>query len=287
MEIKQLSKDILALSKVMISVSVTYTALAGYIITGAKPGIKLLALLPGVFILSSGASAFNHVLERKTDALMRRTSNRPIPSGRLKVSFALIFAMIATVTGSLLLLLNFHWIVAMLGICNLLWYNLVYTPLKRTTVWAVFVGTITGVVPFYMGYLSPELRFPSHEAHFIAFFLLIWQIPHFMLLLGIYGKEYENAGLASFSGKTNPKTLFRTALLWLMACCVTVFSFSVFGFFNHLWTIYLLTILSGLIFLFCLIAFFVNLQKFKFFFVVSNIMQLCIVTGLVLDTLAS
>jgi heme o synthase len=286
LEIKQVSKDILALSKVMISVSVTYTAFAGYIIAGAKSDIKLLALLPGVFVLSSGASAFNHVLERKTDALMGRTSSRPIPAGRLSVRFALTYAVLATLTACLVLLLNFHWMVAMLGICNLLWYNLVYTPLKRTTVWAVFVGTITGVVPFYMGYLAAVLRFPSHEAHFIAFFLLIWQIPHFMLLLGIYGKEYENAGLASFSGKTNPKTLFRTALLWLMACCVSVFSFSVFGFFNQLWTIYLLTILSGLVFLFCLIAFFVNIQKFKIFFVVSNIMQLCIVTGLVLDTLA-
>ena len=268
----------------MVSTSVTYTAFAGYIIAGKNPDPKLFAVLLGIFILSSGASAFNHIQERGTDARMARTSNRPLPSGRLSLKFTIWFALLATFLGSFILILTSGWIVGLLGLFNLLWYNLVYTPLKKVTVWAVFVGTITGVVPFYMGFLSGLNQVPGVEANFIAFFLFIWQIPHFMLLLGIYGHEYEMAGLASITAKTNEMNLFRMASLWLMACCVLALSFPLFNLLNYQTTAYVITTISGMVFVISIFSVFKKDEnKFKRLFLISNIMQTAIMTCFVLD----
>jgi heme o synthase len=283
---KQLIKDILSLSKVIVSLSVTYTAIAGYIIANHNVDIKLIFISFGVFILSSGASAFNHIQERKTDALMTRTQNRPIPTGRLSIKFALIFAIVSSIMGCIILFLSTNLIVVALGIFNLLWYNLVYTPLKRITVWAVFVGTLTGAIPFYMGYFSTVNQFPTPIANFIAIFLLIWQIPHFLLLLGIYGKEYEKAGLASITKKTADPNLYRLSVLWLMTCCIISLLLPLFSIINYKTTNYLIITISGIVFLTGFLSLFFSIQhKHKFLFIVSNLMQVAIITGLIIDNL--
>jgi heme o synthase len=283
---KQKFKDILSLSKVMVSLSVTYTGFAGYVIAGHIIDGKLFVVLLGIFLLSSGASAFNHIFERQTDALMERTRNRPIPAGRLSLKAAFNIAIINSIIGSSILFFSSGWLVAVLGIFNLIWYILVYTPLKKITVWAVFVGTITGVIPFYMGYLSFLLEFPSVKAHFIAIFLLVWQIPHFLLLLGIYGKEYEKAGLASITSKTKEPNLYRIAVLWLMACCTIALFFPIFNLNYYKTTVYIIIGILGLVFILSLMSLFFSLhQKYKILFIISNLMQLIIISCLMLDSL--
>ena len=270
----------------MVSTSVTYTAFAGYIIASGYPDSGMIFVLIGVYLLSSGAAAFNHYLERKTDLLMTRTKNRPLPSGRISNRFALLFALFCSISGSLLLFFNAGWLVLLLGIFNLVWYDFVYTPLKRTTVWAVFIGTITGIVPFYMGYLAALHQLPDPRANFIAVFLLIWQIPHFFMLLGIYGKEYELAGLASITKKTKEPNLFRLAALWLIACCILAFSFPVFRIMHFNSTAYVIVGISALVFIITLINLvFDHRKKYKLLFVLSNVMQLLIITSLVFDSL--
>jgi protoheme IX farnesyltransferase len=270
----------------MISVSVTYSSFAGYVIANHKIDFQIITLLLGVYILSSGASTFNQIAERKTDALMTRTQNRPIPAGRISLKIAVIFALIMSVSGSLILFLSFGWLVTLLGVFNLLWYNLVYTPLKKITVWAVFVGTITGVIPFYMGYLSVISDFPEHSAHFIAVFLLLWQIPHFFLLLGIYGKEYEMAGLASVTKRTSEVNLFKLSAIWIIAICIISIFLPMFHINHYKISGYFILGISGFVILMTVSSQILTfIKKFKLLFIVSNIMQLAIITCLILDSL--
>jgi protoheme IX farnesyltransferase len=270
----------------MVSLSVTYTGFAGYVIAGHIIDGKLFIVLLGIFLLSSGASAFNHIFERQTDALMERTRNRPIPAGRLSLKAAFYIAIINSIIGSLILFFSSGWLVAILGIFNLVWYDFIYTPLKKRTVWAVFVGTITGVIPFYMGYLSVLIEFPSVKAHFIAIFLLVWQIPHFMLLLGIYGKEYEKAGLASITSKTKEPNLYRIAVLWIIACCIISFLLPLFKISNYNTTNYLILVISGIVLLWAVLSLFYRIKrKYKLLFVVSNLMQMAIITLLLIDSM--
>jgi heme o synthase len=270
----------------MISISVTYTAFAGYVIAFHQIDLSLIPILFGVFVLSSGASALNQILERKTDALMPRTQNRPIPSGRISFKFSVSFVIFCSISGILLLFVFGNWIVASLGLLNLLWYDFVYTPLKKTTVWAVFVGTITGVVPFYMGYFSSIVEFPAPLANFIAIFLLVWQIPHFMLLLGIYGSEYEKAGLASITQKTNENNLFRLSILWQISCCLIALLFPLFNLNNYKTTGFIIVGVSVMVLFTNMISLKIRCNgKFKFLFIISNIMQLVIITSLVVDSL--
>jgi heme o synthase len=270
----------------MISVSVTYTAFAGYIIASHQIDFGVIPVLLGVYLLSSGASAFNQIAERKTDALMPRTKNRPVPSGRVSLKSAIVFALVMSIIGCFILAFNAGIVVTLLGIFNLLWYNLVYTPLKKRTVWAVFVGTITGVIPFYMGYLSIASEFPSTIANFIAIFLLIWQIPHFLLLLGIYGKEYEMAGLASMTKKTEESNLFKLSAIWMIACCIISMLLPLFQICNYRLTGNIIVLIALTVFVITLFSqVFVQNKKFRFLFIISNLMQLAIITCLVVDAL--
>jgi protoheme IX farnesyltransferase len=283
---KQYLKDILSLSKVMISISVTYTAFAGYVIARNYLDYRIIPVLLGVFILSSGASAINQIVERKTDALMERTKNRPIPSGRISPKHAFAFALICSISGVLLLYLFGGLIVAALGLFNLIWYDFVYTPLKRTTVWAVFIGTITGVVPLYMGYFSSLQEFPSPLANFMAIFLLVWQIPHFLLLLGIYGKEYETAGLATITKKTDISNLFRMSVVWQISSCMIALLFPLFRLNNFQLTSFSIIGISLIVLLINIISLFSKLNgRFKFLFILSNVMQLLIISSLVADNM--
>jgi heme o synthase len=270
----------------MVSLSVTYTAFAGYMIAGGIMSINLFAVLLGVFFLSSGASAINHLLEFKTDALMHRTRNRPLPTGRISHKFALLFALICSLTGIFLLGMYSSMMVVLLGIFNLIWYDFIYTPLKKKTVWAVFVGTITGVIPFYMGYLSATEQLPNYRANFIAFYLLIWQIPHFFLLLGIYGKEYEAAGLASVTRKTSDYTLFVLSVFWIAICCVVSVSFPAFGISHYKTSGYIIIAVSLIVLSISIILTGIKRKrKHKLLFILSNLMQVFILTTLIIDSM--
>ncbi|PKP39089.1 MAG: protoheme IX farnesyltransferase, partial [Bacteroidetes bacterium HGW-Bacteroidetes-15] len=137
-------RDILALSKPLVTLGVTITSLVGYIINARviNPP-ELFYLLAGVILMSSGAATFNHIIERKLDAQMLRTKNRPIASGRISVRAGSIVGTTFLIFGFAILYFLSNPICALLGAFNAVWYLLIYTPLKRISVWAVFVGSIT------------------------------------------------------------------------------------------------------------------------------------------------
>ncbi len=206
-----------SLSKIRISLSVTATTFTGYFVCTGSMSPSLLPLLAGIFLLSSGSAALNHYQERKTDSLMERTKSRPIPSGLVSPGAVLYFTVISTITGSLLLLSAFPPLILLLGLFNFLWYNAVYTPLKRITAFAVIPGSVTGGVPPLIGWLAGGGHWADPGIVVIVLFFIVGQIPHFWLLLLRYGREYEMAGLPSLTTLFSPVQINRISYTWIVA----------------------------------------------------------------------
>ncbi|MFZ4402453.1 MAG: protoheme IX farnesyltransferase, partial [Bacteroidales bacterium] len=204
---KNYLKIIMALIKFKVSIAVTFTAITGYIVYTGSFDIQVLYLFVSVFILAGGSSALNECQESKFDAVMARTKNRPIPTGKISINQAWIVSTIFVVVGLLLLYFIFNEITALLGFVNLIWYNLIYTNLKRVTSFAVVPGSLVGAIPAFMGWTAAGGSVFETTIVFIAFFMFIWQIPHFWLLMLKYGKEYEEAGFKTINQAVNPKNL--------------------------------------------------------------------------------
>jgi protoheme IX farnesyltransferase len=210
-------KTILSLLKYKVSVAVTFTALTGYLVCTGSFDLRILKLILGVFILAGGASALNQFQEREFDARMERTKHRPIPAGEIAPRKALLISILFIIAGLILLYAGFGFIPALLGLFNIVWYNLVYTTLKRITPFAVVPGSLVGAVPACIGWTSAGGYLFEPAIIFIALFLFIWQIPHFWLLMLKYGNEYQAAGFPTINQTIDPASLKRIILVWIVA----------------------------------------------------------------------
>lgn len=284
---KQKIKDILSLSKLIISASISFTTLTGYVLSKGSIDYFIVPALMGVFLLAAGASTFNHILERKTDALMPRTQNRPIPSGRVSVIEASIWASLFIVAGTTPLLIYTNPACAILGLFNALWYNLVYTPMKRVSTMALFAGTITGIIPFFIGTIAATNQAPQHIHLFIALYMFLWQIPHFLLLLCKYGIEYEKAGLASITKSTSIEKVLIISYTWMIASCIASLFIPIFGISHHLTTGIIITAIAIAVAIFILYSLFINrkIQDYKTAFIITNLMQSGFMIALIIDNL--
>jgi len=206
-----------ALIKYKVSIAVTFTAITGYIVYTGRVDFQIINLFLGVFFLASGSSAFNECQESKYDAKMPRTMNRPIPTGKLSLKAAIIISTLFCLTGVIILYLAFGEITAILGLINLVWYNLIYTYLKRVTSFAVVPGSMVGAIPALMGWTAAGGYVFETTIIFIAFFMFIWQIPHFWLLMLKYGKEYEDAGFKTINQAVTPGNLKLIIYSWVIA----------------------------------------------------------------------
>lgn len=208
--------SVLKLMKLKVSVAVTFTAIAGFIIYSHSIDTKLIYLIAGVLLLASGSSALNQVQESKYDALMPRTSMRPIPAGLLTAKQAFYLSVFFILLGSFILYAAFGYIPALLGLFNVLWYNGIYTPLKRITAFAVVPGSLVGAVPAYIGWAAAGGSVYDATITFVGLFLFIWQVPHFWLLMLKYGEEYKKAGFKTITGTFNPMTLPKIIFVWVL-----------------------------------------------------------------------
>jgi len=170
-----------------------------------------------IFLLAGGASALNECQESKYDALMDRTKNRPIPSGKISLQSAWFISSGFAILGVGLLYFLFNEVTALLGVINLVWYNIIYTNLKRVSSFAVVPGSMVGAIPALMGWTAAGGNWFDSSIVFIAFFLFIWQVPHFWLLMLKYGKEYEMAGFKTINQAVNPQNLKHLIYAWVLA----------------------------------------------------------------------
>jgi len=202
------------LTKWKLSLAVAFSAVTGYLIFTGDAGGSLIVVAPGVFLLSAGAAALNQYTERKSDALMARTAGRPLPSGRMAPGTAAAVAIGTLVSGALLLWFS-GLVPLLLGLANVLLYNVVYTGLKKVTALAIIPGALVGAVPPLIGYTAAGGVMTDTVIILFALFMFLWQMPHFWLLLVRYGSEYEKAGIRTIYGSMSTSQINRLVLLWI------------------------------------------------------------------------
>ena len=231
------------LGKVRITFFVAISTSVGYILYSGDLSWDMLFVGLGVFLLAVSSSAINHYQERETDALMERTKNRPIPSGRVKVGEVLIFAVIFALAGLWLIFETGYINGVFLGLLALVWYNVVYTPLKRKYAMAVVPGSLIGAIPPMIGWVAAGGGILDKQILAFALFFFIWQIPHFWLLLLIHGKDYESAGFPTLTKIFNSFQLSRITYVWISSLAVSCLLVPLFSISKNYFTI------VGLIFL--------------------------------------
>jgi heme o synthase len=185
-----------ALAKPDVSFLVVITTAAGYYM-GARGPVNWLHLLHTVFgtlLIAAGTAALNHYAERDSDRLMRRTASRPLPSGVLKPRQALAYGIALSVGGAFYLYFAAGALAAGLGAATCLGYLLAYTPLKKRTVWATFVGAFPGAMPPMIGWVAASGRLDL-GAWLLFAILFFWQFPHFHAIAWMYREDYARAGI--------------------------------------------------------------------------------------------
>ena len=222
-------KLLLEINKVRITFAVTLTMLAGYAL--AKNAIDTGVILPmlGIFILACGAAALNHYQDKDRDALMERTRKRPIPSGKISGNTVLFISFTEIILGTYLIYLGSGFLAAQLGLLALIWYNAIYTPLKRKTAVAVIPGSIIGSIPPMVGWVAGGGSLTDPRLIILAFFFFVWQVPHFWLLMLNYGKEYENAGYPSITAKISKQQIKNATFIWTAATAIAALMLPVYG----------------------------------------------------------
>lgn len=207
--------DLAEMTKPGITLMVVLTAGLGFLLADSEAFSFLLLVhtLLGTGLVSGGASVLNHVLERDTDALMRRTSNRPLPAGRLDPDLALLFGVTLAVAGLLELALAVNLLTGLLGVVALAAYVFVYTPLKRVSSLSTILGAVPGAIPPMMGWsaVRGELDLAAWVLFAILFF---WQMPHFLAIAWLCREDYAAGGfpMLTVSDPNGDRTAYQTVL---------------------------------------------------------------------------
>ena len=189
------ASDLLTLIKPRITALVVFTTAAGLWFAPVRPSAPIIFYsLLGTVILVGAANALNMYLERHTDALMKRTQNRPLPAHRLKPRIALILGILLMAVALPMLYLRVNPLTAALGFVAFVSYVLFYTPLKQRSHVALLVGAVPGAMPPLMGWTAAT-DFIGMPGLVLFFILFLWQIPHFLAIALWHQGEYEKAGI--------------------------------------------------------------------------------------------
>ena len=214
--------DFKEITKARLAISVVFSSIAGYFLGAYEiQWLQVMLLAFGGYCMVGASNAYNQVIERDLDALMKRTKNRPIPAGRISVKSAMTMAIILTLLGVLALyLLNPK--TAMFGAISIFLYTSVYTPLKTITPLAVFVGAIPGAIPFMLGWVAATDDF-GIEPGTLFMIQFFWQFPHFWALGWMLDDDYRSGGFKMLpTGKKDAATVLQIIMytIWMMVVSV-------------------------------------------------------------------
>lgn len=226
--IKQVAGDYLKLFKVRLSLTVVFSAVVAFLIASSGSfNLKDVVILAiGGFFITAAANTFNQILEKDFDLLMKRTVNRPLPQERMTVVHAVIVGGVTTIIGISFLAMFNPW-TAILGMISLLLYAFVYTPWKRISPVAVFVGAIPGALPVVIGCVAAEGEFTTLALVLFAI-QFFWQFPHFWAIAWVAHEDYTNAGfrlLPSASGEPDSSVGYQSFIyaLYLVPVMVSMY----------------------------------------------------------------
>lgn len=189
-----------AFTKFRLASLVVLSALSGYLFAGGNNGLHIFYLLVGGSLVTAASNGSNQIWERDLDKLMKRTERRPIPMGTMSVKEAYTIVVFSLLVGTyLLFLINIYS--ALLGLAAFILYVFVYTPMKRVSPWAVFVGAFPGAIPPMLGAIAATNDFGLLQG--VLFFVqFMWQFPHFWAIAWVLYDDYKAGG---FSLLPSPK----------------------------------------------------------------------------------
>ena len=221
MGIKAKLKDYSQLIKFRLTFTVVLSSIFGYLIgySDTLNWTELFALIIGGFLVVASSNGLNQIVEKNYDILMTRTENRPLAQNRMGVMEAAIFCTITGIVGVYLLGYYLNTYAAILGIGSLISYAFLYTPLKRVSSAAVYIGAIPGAIPPLLGWVAATGRF-SAAAGILFLIQFIWQFPHFWAIAWVLDDDYNKAGyrlLPLKSGRSKS-----TALLVLISSALLI-----------------------------------------------------------------
>ncbi|MEK9755956.1 MAG: heme o synthase [Bacteroidota bacterium] len=249
-------KDMSLLSKILVlikhrlSFSVVFSSIASYLIAFESFSIFIfLKLIIGGFFVVGASNGFNQIIERKRDALMSRTLNRPLPSESMSVNQALIICSTMSLIG-LFLLYQLNIRTALFGLISMIIYLGLYTPLKPITPLSVFFGAIPGAIPFMLGWVAVTNKF-SIETGILFMIQFFWQFPHFWAIGWVSHDDYKNAGFKMLpSGKRDNATAFQIVFYTIWMIIVSTLPFFEFtGKLSIGYVSLILILISGIIML--------------------------------------
>jgi protoheme IX farnesyltransferase len=216
------------LIKYKLSFAVTLSSVTGYIIFQNHFDVSFFLLVCGVFLLASGSAVLNQYSELRFDALMGRTMQRPLPMKKISLNAALLVTIIFFFTGILFLLLT-GVVPALLGLLAVFLYNFAYTKLKRVTSLAIIPGALVGAIPPLIGFEAAGGEVPGYGILLFSSFMFLWQLPHFMLILLKYKKEYEEAGFITLSQRMNDSQIRVLVFFWVLISTFMLVIISISG----------------------------------------------------------
>jgi len=220
--------DFKQITKAGLAFSVVFSSIAGYFLGAETIHFQTLVLLAfGGYCMVGASNAFNQVIEKDLDALMNRTKNRPIPSGRMSANTALTIAFAFTIIGVITLYVV-NPKTAMFGAISIFLYTSVYTPLKTKTPLAVFVGAFPGAIPFMLGWVAATNDF-GIEPGTLFMIQFFWQFPHFWAIGWMLDEDYKRAGFKMLpTGKKDKSTAIQIIMYTIWMIVVSIIP--VFGF---------------------------------------------------------
>ena len=224
--------DFKEITKMRLAISVVFSSVAGYFLGAYELQWSAILLLAfGGYCMVGASNAFNQIIEKDLDALMKRTQNRPIPAGRMSVGTAMTIAIVLTILGVLSLYILSPK-TAMFGAISIFLYTSVYTPLKTKTPLSVFVGAIPGAIPFMLGWVAATDDF-GIEPGTLFMIQFFWQFPHFWALGWMLDEDYKKGGFKMLpTGKKDTGTALQIILYTIWMIVISVMP--VFGFTGRL-----------------------------------------------------
>ena len=219
--LKSIFADFVAITKARLAISVVFSSVAGYLLGFSElypfSWATLIMLTVGGYCMVGASNVFNQIIEKDLDALMDRTKNRPLPSGKISVRNAFLLGSVLTILGiTILYIINPK--TAMFGAVSIFLYTSIYTPLKKITPLSVFVGAFPGAIPFMLGWVAATNDF-GIEAGTLFLVQFFWQFPHFWAIGWFLFDDYKKAGFFMLpTGKKDKKTALQTILysVWLI-----------------------------------------------------------------------
>lgn len=209
-------KDFIVLTKFVLSFAVSLSALFAYIMAKGEIGGDMFLATFSVLLVAMGVSTLNQVQEYKEDSKMERTKNRPIAAGRMSPTTGIVIAAV-------LIVLSMLSIYSLLGFTGVnifmfafIWYNAMYTPLKKKSALAVVPGAILGVIPPAIGWLVAGHSLMELEFIALALYYFIWQVPHFWLLVMLFHGDYKDGGYPTAMRLFGQASLQRLTFVWLI-----------------------------------------------------------------------